>query len=120
MKSPNCKSYKVDEERKQLRFNDPDVTVLLPAKAERDRLRSEGTPGQLFVMKDCNSPNLLAEIKIYAEADNGKPPAEKVPCGVRVVILEEKDKWVRVKGHTSLWEGSGWVEVGDNLLVVKY
>lgn len=120
-KPANCSTYKLDEKTNRITFKDTRVFVLLPEKQERDTLRTQGTPGQLFRMKNCDTPDLEAELDVFNEADRpGDKPAEKVPSAVRVVILAEKEKWIQVKGHTSLWKGTGWIRVDDKTLVVRY
>lgn len=121
-KPANCNAYKLDEKKNQVLFNDTRVVVMMPEKADRDRLRTEGTPGQLFLMKNCDSPDLEGEVEVFAKKndDTGEDPPEKVPSAVRVVILAEETHWVQVKGYTKLWKGTGWVRRSDKLVVVKY
>lgn len=120
-KPANCNAYKLDEKSNQIVFNDPRIIVKMPEKQERERLRSQGTPGQLFLMKNCDTPDLDADVQIFSEvSENPGRPAELVPSAVRVVIVGEQGNWIQVKGHTSLWKGTGWVKVHDKLLVVKY
>lgn len=117
----NCHAYKVDEEKNRILFNKPDIYVIMPPKVERERLRAQGTPGQIFHMKNCDVPDFTAQVDVHKRpGDSDSKPAEKVPCAVRVVILSEKDNWVQVKGHTSLWKGTGWIQLKDNIVVVKY
>ena len=121
-KPANCYTYNLDGKNSQITFNDPRVAVMVPAKEDLDPLRSEGTPGQLFLMKDCDSPDLEGEIEVFAKKtdDTGEDPPEMVPSAVRVVILAEEGKWVQVKGYTRLWKGTGWVRRTEKIIVVKY
>lgn len=121
-KPANCNTYKLDEKTNQIVFNDTRIVVMMPEKEDRDRLRSEGTPGQLFLMKDCDGPDLEGEVEVFAKKadDTGEDPPEMVPSAVRVVILAEEGKWVQIKGYTRLWKGTGWVHRTDKLVVVKY
>lgn len=118
-KPANCNAYKLDEKANRILFNDPRPIILMPPKQERDALRPQGKPGQVFLMKNCDTPDLDADVAIYKEAKNSDP-AEMVPSAVRVVILAEQSGWVQVKGHTSLWQGTGWIKLSDELLIVKY
>lgn len=121
-KPANCNTYKLDEKTNQVVFNDTRIVVMMPEKEDRDRLRSEGTPGQLFLMKDCDAPDLEGEVEVFVKKtdDTGENPPKMVPSAVRVVILTEESKWVQVKGYTRLWKGTGWVRRSDKLVVVKY
>lgn len=118
-KPANCNAYKLDEQSNKIIFNDPRITVLMLDKKERDKLRSEGTPAQVFLMRNCDAPDTLGDLKVYAEPKEENDP-EMVPSAVRVVILAEQGDWVQIKGHTSLWKGTGWVKRGDKIVVVKY
>lgn len=120
-KPANCNTYKLEEKANRITFKDTRVFVLMPEKKDRDTLRAEGTPGQLFRMKNCDSPDLEAELDVFSEADRaGDKPVEKIPSAVRVVILSERENWIQVKGHTSLWKGTGWIRLDDKTLVVRY
>jgi len=57
-KPANCHAYKLDEKTNQILFNDPRVTVQMPEKKERDRLRSQGTPAQVFLMNGEKSERI--------------------------------------------------------------
>lgn len=120
-KSSKCKAYKVDTVRNRLYFNDPEVFVMLPEKSRLEDLRTQGTPGQIFRMKNCDVPDLTGLVEVYRRAgDTRSDPAEKISSAVRVVILGEKGDWVRVKGYTELWKGTGWIKVDDHILVARY
>jgi len=114
----NCYAYQLDEKSGKIIFNDPRVTILMPEKKERDRVRSQGTPAQVFLMHNCDAPDTLADLKVYSEAsENGDP--ELIPSASRVIVLAEKGDWVQVKGHTG-WKGSGWIKREDKLVIVRY
>lgn len=119
-KPANCHAYKLDEKTNQILFNDPRVTVQMPEKKERDRLRSQGTPAQVFLMKSCDAPDTEADFKVFDEPADSAADPELVPSAVRVVIVTEQGDWVQLKGHTTLWKGTGWVKKSDKLLIVKY
>ncbi len=119
-KPANCNVWRLDEVKNRILFNDPKVNVQMPDKEERARLRAQGQPGQLFIMKNCNSPDFEGMVPVFSEAEAAGNAAEQVPSMVRVVILAEKGKWIQVKGHTDLWKGTGWVRMTDDLVVVKY
>lgn len=116
----NCHAYKLDEKTNQIVFNDPRITVQVLKKEERDKLRSQGTPAQVFVMKNCDAPDTEADLKVFGEPADSAADPELVPSAVRVVIVTEQGDWVQVKGHTTLWKGTGWVKKSDKLLIVKY
>lgn len=120
-KRGDCHNYKLDQNRNRITFKNSRFFVILPEKTVRDKLRAQGTPGQIFRMKDCDTPDLEADVGVYSEADaTGGDPAEVIPSAVRVVILAEKNEWVQVKGYTSLWQGTGWVHLDGKTLVIKY
>ena len=119
-KPANCNVWRLDETKNRILFNDPKVNIQMPDKEERAKLRTQGQPGQLFVMKNCNTPDFEGTIPVFSEAESSGNAVELVPSMVRVVILGEKGKWVQVKGHTDLWKGTGWVRMTDDLVVVKY
>lgn len=119
-KPANCHAYKLDEKTNQIVFNDPRITVQVLKKEERDKLRSQGTPAQVFVMKNCDAPDTEADFKVFDEPADAAADPELVPSAVRVVIVTEQGDWVQVKGHTTLWKGTGWVKKSDKLLFVKY
>ncbi len=119
-KPANCNVWRLDEVKSRILFNDPKVNVQMPDKEERARLRAQGQPGQLFIMKNCNTPDFEGMVPVFSEAEAAGNAAEQVPSMVRVVILAEKGKWIQVKGHTDLWKGTGWVRMTDDLVVVKY
>lgn len=119
-KPANCNVWRLDEAKNRVFFNDPKVNVQMPDKEERARLRSQGQPGQLFIMKNCNTPDFEGIVPVFSEAEATGNAVELVPSMVRVVILAEKGKWIQVKGHTDLWKGTGWVRMTDDLVVVKY
>ena len=119
-KPANCNVWRLDEAKNRILFNDPKVNIQMPDKEERAKLRTQGQPGQLFVMKNCNTPDFEGTIPVFSEAESAGNAVELVPSMVRVVILGEKGKWVQVKGHTDLWKGTGWVRMTDELVVVKY
>jgi hypothetical protein len=116
----NCHAYKLDEKTNQIIFNDPRITVQMLEKKERDRLRSQGTPGQVFLMKNCDSPDTEADFKVFDEPADSAADPELVPSAVRVIIVAEQGDWVQLKGHTELWKGTGWVKKSDKILIVKY
>lgn len=118
-KPPNCNLYRLDEKANRIVFNDPRVIILMPSKEERQKLRAEGKPGQIFLMKSCDAPDLEGDVGIYHEAKNSDP-MEKIPSAVRVIVVAEQGEWVQVKGHTSLWKGTGWVKLDDKTVLVKY
>ena len=119
-KPANCHAYKLDEKTNQILFNDPRITVQMPEKKERDRLRSQGTPAQVFLMKNCDAPDTEADFKVFDEPADSAADPELVPSAVRVVIVTEQGDWVQLKGHTNYWKGTGWVKKSDKLLNVKY
>lgn len=119
-KPANCHAYKLDEKTNQIIFNDPRVTVQMLEKKERDRLRSQGTPAQVFLMKNCDTPDTEADFKVFDEPTDSATDPELVPSAVRVIIVAEQGDWVQLKGHTDYWKGTGWVKKSDKLLIVKY
>lgn len=119
-KPANCNVWRLDEVKNRILFNDPKVNIQMPEKEERAKLRSQGQPGQLFMMKSCNAPDFEGMVPVFSEAEASGNAVEQVPSMVRVIILAEKGKWVQVKGHTELWKGTGWVRMTDDLVVVKY
>ncbi len=118
-KPANCNAWKLDEAKNLILFNDPKVKIEMPKKEERTRLRSQGQPGQLFIMKNCNAPDFEADAPVFAEQGAGTP-ADNAPSAARVIILAEHDKWVQVKGHTAYWNGTGWIRLDDSVVLVKY
>ncbi|HXE74688.1 MAG TPA: hypothetical protein VNN18_03485 [Candidatus Xenobia bacterium] len=119
-KPANCNVWRLDEAKNRILFNDPKVNIQMPDKEERAKLRAQGQPGQLFVMKNCNTPDFEGTVPVFSEAESAGNAVELVPSMVRVIILGEKGKWLQVKGHTELWKGTGWVRITDDLVVVKY
>jgi hypothetical protein len=118
-KPANCHAWKLDEDKNRIVFNDPKVKIEMPKKEERARLRSQGQPGQLFVMKNCNAPDFEGDVPVFAEHGAGSP-SDNAPSAARVIILAERDKWVQIKGHTSYWGGTGWIRLDDGVVLVKY
>jgi hypothetical protein len=116
----NCNAFKVDEKKGRITFNDPKAIFTMPEKEERDKLRSQGTPGQVFVMRNCDAPNLDADFPVFSEPNNGGAPAEQVPSASRVVVLSERTNWIQVRGTTARWKGTGWVRLADNMVLVRY
>lgn len=120
---PNCYAYRIDNTKNRVYFNDPQVYVVIPSKAERDRLRAQGTLGQVFVMQNCDTPDLGANVNVYMvpQTSNSKSePAAKIISGMPVYILEERGDWCRVKGRVDLWRGEGWVKVAGKIILIKY
>ena len=115
----NCNAWRLDEDKNRILFNDPKVKIEMPKKEERARLRSQGQPGQLFIMKNCNAPDFDADVPVFAEQGAGAP-SDNAPSAARVIILAERDKWIQVKGHTSYWDGTGWIRLDDSIVLVKY
>lgn len=119
-RSQGCHSYRIDEKESRLHFTGVKASyVVLPDKEVRARLRSQGKPGQVLAMQACNRPNLEGNVTVYAEA-NETSAKEEIYSATRVVILAEQDDSVKIKGHTSVWQGTGWVKRGEKLLVVTY
>lgn len=118
-KPANCNAWKLDDAKNLILFNDPKVKIEMPKKEERARLRSQGQPAQLFIMKNCNAPDFEADVPVFSEPGAGQP-TDNAFSAARVVILAERDKWVQVKGHTKYWEGSGWIRLDDTIVLVKY
>jgi hypothetical protein len=116
-----CNQYTVDSEKNRVSFNNPRIYIMIPSKAERDRLRGEGSPGQVFIMKDCDTPDETATLKVYPEpADATATPSEEIFSATPVLVLAEQNGWVQVKGRTKMWEGRGWIKLNDKTVVVKY
>lgn len=115
----NCNQYRLDKKTNRIVFNDPRVIIMMPSKEDLQRLRAQGTPGQVFLMKSCDAPDVMGEVKVFQNADRGST-AETIPSATRVVILEARGDWVKVKGYTSLWKGTGWVKEDDKILVVEF
>ncbi|MGH9787205.1 MAG: hypothetical protein ACRD4U_00705 [Candidatus Acidiferrales bacterium] len=118
-KPANCNAWKLDEERNRILFNDPKVKIEMPKKEDRARLRAQGQPAQLFIMKNCNAPDFEADIPVFSAQGDGQP-ADNAPSAARVIILAERDKWIQIKGHTSYWSGTGWIRLDDTVVLVKY
>lgn len=119
-KPANCHAYKLDEKTNQIIFNDPRITVQMLKKEERDKLRSQGTPAQVFLMKNCDAPDTEADFKVFDEPADSAADPELVPSAVRVIIVAEQGDWVQLKGHTDYWKGTGWVKKTDKILIIKY
>ena len=119
-KPANCYAYKLDEKTNQIIFNDPRITVQMLKKEERDKLRSQGTPAQVFLMKNCDAPDTEADFKVFDEPADSAADPELVPSAVRVIIVAEQGDWVQLKGHTDYWKGTGWVKKTDKILIIKY
>ncbi len=118
-KPANCNAWKLDEDKNRIVFNDPKVKIEMPKKEERSKLRAQGQPAQLFIMKNCNAPDFEAGVPVFAEQGAGAP-TDNAPSAARVIVLSERDKWIQVKGHTSYWSGTGWIRLDDSVVVVKY
>lgn len=118
-KPANCNAWKLDEGKNLIVFNDPKVKIEMPKKEERTHLRSQGQPGQIFIMKNCNAPDFEADVPVFAEPGAGQP-TDTAFSAARVIILAERDKWVQIKGHTKYWEGNGWIRLDDSIVLVKY
>ncbi len=118
-KPANCNAWKLDEDKNRIVFNDPKVKIEMPKKEERAKLRAQGQPAQLFVMKSCNAPDFEADLPVFAEQGAGAP-TDNAPSAARVIVLAERDKWVQVKGHTSYWSGTGWIRLDNSVVLVKY
>ncbi len=115
----NCNAWKLDDAKNLILFNDPKVKIEMPKKEERAKLRAQGQPAQLFIMKNCNAPDFEADVPVFAEPGTGQP-ADSAFSAARVIILAERDKWVQIKGHTKYWAGSGWIRLDDTVVLVKY
>jgi len=119
----NCYAYRIENTKNRVYFNNPQIYVVIPPKAERDRLRGQGELGQVFVMQNCDTPDLTASVDVYTipQTDNpeSKPPIQII-SGMPVYILEQRGEWYRVKGRVDLWRGEGWVKVASKTLLVKY
>lgn len=120
---PNCYAYRVDNQKNRVYFNDPQIYVVIPPKEERERLRQQGALGQVFMMQNCDTPDLAATVDVYLEPQTGdskSEPTAKIISGMPVYILAEQSEWCRVKGRVDLWRGEGWVKVTGKTILVKY
>jgi len=119
--SDNCYAYELDEVGNRITFNDPSIYVIMPPKSKRDRLRSQGTPAQIFGMKNCDTIDPIRQLEVYNQPNDALEPYGKIPSTVRVVVLAQKENWIQVRAALSnLWNGEGWIRLDDDLVVVKY
>jgi hypothetical protein len=119
--SDNCYAYELDEVGNRITFNDPSIYVIMPAKSKRNRLRSRGTPAQIFWMKNCDTIDPIRQLELYSQPNDALEPDGKIPSTVRVVVLAQKRNWIQVRAALSnLWNGEGWIRLDDDLVVVKY
>ncbi len=119
--SDNCYAYELDEVGNRITFNDPSIYVIMPPKSKRDRLRSRGTPAQIFRMKNCDTIDPIRQLDVYSQPNDALEPDGKIPSTVRVVMLAQKGNWIRVRAALSnLWKGEGWIKLDDDLIVVTY
>jgi hypothetical protein len=117
--SDNCYAYELDEKRDWITFNDPSIHfIILPPKSERERLRSQGTPAQIFGMKNCDTVDRTKQVGMYRQPSDAVAPVEKIPSTGRVVILAERGNWIRVRD--AITNRKGWIRLDDDLVVVKY
>ena len=73
----NCYAYELDEKRYWITFNDSSILyIILPPKSKRERLRSHGTPAQIFGMKNCDTVD-------RTKTGGDVPPAERRGCASR-------------------------------------
>ncbi|MDA2913664.1 hypothetical protein MYX77_06850 [Acidobacteriia bacterium AH_259_A11_L15] len=117
---PNCNAYRLDGNTHRIMFNDPRPIIMMPKAEQLETLRAEGRPGQVFRMKNCDAPDVEGKVEVYASPDDSQDSSEAIPSATRVVILEARGKWYKVKGYTSLWKGTGWVKENKQILVVKF
>jgi hypothetical protein len=126
---PNCNGYRVDNAKNRVYFNAPEPWIAIPTQAERNQLRVQGELGQVFVMENCDTPDLISKVKVYANADDGEPagqPTAEIVSGQPALILEQRGDWYRVKGRPAnvgapeIWKGEGWVKADKKVIVVKY
>ncbi len=119
--SDNCYAYELDEVGNRITFNDPSIYVIMPPKSKRDRLRSRGTPAQIFWMKNCDTIDPIRQLEVYSQPNDALEPDGKIPSTVRVVMLAQKGNWIQVRAALSnLWNGEGWIRLDDDLIVVTY
>lgn len=120
-KPENCNAYTVDESKNRITFNNPELYIVIPTKTERDEFRLQGTPAQVFAMKDCDNFDETANLKVYEEpgAAEGSPSTEIVSA-TPIWVLAEQGDWVQIKGRTKLWSGKGWIKLDDKTVLVKY
>ncbi len=119
--SDNCYAYELDEVGNRITFNDPSIYVIMPPKSKRNRLRSRGTPAQIFWMKNCDTIDPIRQLEVYSQPNDAIEPDGKIPSTVRVVVLAQKGNWIQVRAALSnLWNGEGWIRLDDDLVVVKY
>ncbi len=117
--SDNCYAYELDEKRDWITFNDPSIHfIILPPKSERKRLRSHGTPAQIFGMKNCDTVDRTKQVGIYRQPSDAVAPVEKIPSTGRVVILAERGNWIQVRD--AITNRKGWIRLDEDLVVVKY
>ncbi|MCH7986449.1 MAG: SPOR domain-containing protein [Acidobacteria bacterium] len=117
--SDNCYAYELDEKRDWITFNDPSIHfIILPPKSERERLRSHGTPAQIFGMKNCDTVDRTKQVGMYRQPSDALAPVEKIPSTGRVVILAERGNWIRVRD--AITNRKGWIRLDHDLVVVKY
>ncbi len=117
--SDNCYAYELDEKKDWITFNDPSIHfIILPPKSERERLRSHGTPAQIFGMKNCDTVDRTKQVGMYRQPSDAVAPVEKIPSTGRVVILAERGNWIRVRD--AITNRKGWIRLDHDLVVVKY
>jgi len=119
----NCYAYRIDEKQNRVYFNDLQIYILIPPKEERNQLRKQGELGQVFIMENCDRPDLAANLNIYSKpqtSEKEEEPIAKVISGMPVFILEKQGEWYRVKGRVELWQGEGWIKMAGKTILVKY
>ena len=115
----NCYAYELDEKRYWITFNDSSILyIILPPKSKRERLRSHGTPAQIFGMKNCDTVDRTKQVGMYRQPSDAVAPVEKIPSTGRVVVLAERGNWIRVRD--AITNRKGWIRLDDDLVVVKY
>lgn len=124
-----CNAYRVDNTKNRVYFNAPEPWIAIPTQTERNQLRGNAELGQVFVMENCDTPNLIARVKVHGKPDDAGldgPGADEIASGQPVLILEQRGEWHRIRGRpaivggTELWKGEGWVKTDKKVILVKY
>ncbi len=125
-----CNAYRVDNQKNRVHFNAPEPWIAIPTKEERNQLRTQGDLGQVFVMENCDTPDLISRIKVYGSPEEGEKDGgavlTEIASGQPVLILEQRSGWYRIKGRSAnvgspvIWNGEGWIKPDSKTIIIKY